>query len=265
MKKFTRRSYNRKLVVFGLSIFMAISLISVGFSAWVMSAINDIDTGTDAENVQVAIVKDAMLEISLDQWQMDESVGTYKWSDTEILCFDAKADDATGRVVYEGETDEKLTMKISGSVSNASILKGFQMSITIPEELRTAIAQNYIKLADGTTMDGEGVITIGSLDAVDSTAMTWGEVDAEGNQTFEYVLTFEWGAYFGNMNPCEFYDSDSASVARGVDGADILGSAISNAQMRTEMNTFRSVMTNGADTAATYTGCIRVIIKASTN
>lgn len=37
MAKLTRNSYKRKIILFGVIVFMSIALISTGFAAWVMS------------------------------------------------------------------------------------------------------------------------------------------------------------------------------------------------------------------------------------
>jgi hypothetical protein len=60
------------------------------------------------------------------------------------------------------------------------------------------------------------------------------------------------------VNPCDFYDSDAATR----DG--VVGNTISDEDMKTEMNQFRTTITGDA-TNATYTGTIEISVAATTN
>ena len=63
MAKLTRNSYKRKIILFGVFVFMSIALISTGFAAWVMSADDKVE---DDGNVDVGVVKDSTIDIIFD-------------------------------------------------------------------------------------------------------------------------------------------------------------------------------------------------------
>ena len=59
--RYTRKSYKRKVVMFGLSIFMAIALSATGFAAWVIS--NDTENAQTGQ-VTVGAISDRAIEMS---------------------------------------------------------------------------------------------------------------------------------------------------------------------------------------------------------
>ena len=110
MRKFTRRHYNKKLVALGMSAFMGIGLTSTGFAAWVMSK----DTEKAPEgNVIVSTITDVNMEITVEQ----ASIGSF--------IFDAARDDNVGRIQWDGENFENLSITIKGTVTNSSIVHIF--------------------------------------------------------------------------------------------------------------------------------------------
>ena len=59
-RKITRNSYKRKIILFGIILFISIALISTGFTVWVMS------TGAKEESeggVEIGVVADANITI----------------------------------------------------------------------------------------------------------------------------------------------------------------------------------------------------------
>ena len=266
MKKFTRRSYNRKLIVFALSIFMAVSLVSVGFSAWVMSAVSNADADSP---VNVGIVSDASLTVTVDQWTKEDGEENFTWKGDK-LSFDAPAGD-TGRVRADDDAVENLSMVISGKVTNAATLKSLVMTITLPAELGNAIQAGYISVKDAEVTAGNQIV-IGNADGTDKeTALNYVLDNETGIATFSYTLTFEWGAFFGGENPAVFYDGTTTAERTTIGEDDVpvteavAGNAILDEQMKTEMATFRSVMTGGLESDATYEGQIDIQVAATVN
>ncbi|MBQ9785541.1 MAG: hypothetical protein IJW29_08565 [Clostridia bacterium] len=269
MKKFTRRSYNRKLIVFALSMFMAISLVTVGFAAWVMSAVTNAQH--DADVVKVAVISDASMTVTIDQWDAEQG----KWVGN-VLTFDAAEGDNTGRIRAAFDSEgvqqgvENLTMTISGKVTHPEMLTGLKVTIDIADTgLDEAMAAGYIKAAglrDLAWTDGKLII-----DILTPEYLNWNATDG----TFSYTLQFIWGDYFGGLNPSEFYDS--TTVKRIVDGAEtVTGASISDEQMMTEMQQFRAVLANGWDSTipgfktdydknnqTVYEGTVNILVEAS--
>ena len=252
MRKLTRRSYNRKLIVFGLVLLMAIGMISTGFAAWVMSSVNNADA--DA-GVTVGTISDASMTVTVDQWRKEGEDTTEKWYG-DILSFDARNGDNVGRIRADGtDADEQLTMTISGKVTNVAALGQLTLTIKLPESLADAIEAEYIAIdTDGETTASysAGTLTVTKND------LNYTEVDDNTNATFSYTLTFEWGEFFGGMNPSDFYD-DAVATRDGVTGA-----SITDENMKDEMYAFRALITDSSDNDP-YTGTIDIIVAATTN
>lgn len=256
MRKLTRRSYNRKLIVFGLVMLLAIGMISTGFAAWVMSAVSNANAEA---NVTVGTLSDASMSITVDQWRKEGEDITEKWYG-ETISFDAKNGDDTGRIRDDGnaETDENLTMTISGKVTNVAALNELTMTIELPESIVAAIDAKYIAITGATAENyAAGKLTLTKAD------LGYTLVDDNANATFTYTLTFEWGEFFGGVNPCEFYDSATASRT-STDPA-VVGNTISDADMQSEMATFRKAITGLEDSGADYSGTINITVAATTN
>lgn len=270
MKKFTRRSYNRKLIVFGLSLFMAISLVTVGFAAWVMSAVTNAQH--DAEAVKVAVISDASMKVTIDQWDAEQG----KWVGA-VLTFDAAQGDNSGRVRAEFDSEgvqtgvENMSMVISGKVTHPEMLTKLKVTIDISDTgLDEAMAAGYIKaegLKELAWEDGKLVIT-----RLDSEYLNWNATDG----TFSYTLHFIWGDFFGGLNPSEFYDS--TTVKRIVDGEEtVTGASIDDETMKEEMHQFRAILANSwtfgdvpgfadgydKDNQTVYNGTINILVEAS--
>ena len=149
MRKLTRRSYNRKLIVFGLAIFLAFGMISTGFAAWLISSAATKDA--DAP-VEVDTIVDKSFVLTIDQ------LTDNGWNGDKIS-FDAVKDDTTGRVKHQPEADgdlgEQLELTLSGKVTNivslgaqpssnnANMLK---IEVALPDTLKAAIAAGYLTI-----------------------------------------------------------------------------------------------------------------------
>ena len=73
MAKLTRNSYKRKIILFGVIVFMSIALISTGFAAWVMSQEKKASTNG---NVTVGAVTEGNIEITLDELTVNQKKET---------------------------------------------------------------------------------------------------------------------------------------------------------------------------------------------
>ena len=241
MRKLTRRSYNRKLLVFGISIFMAVAMISTGFATWVMSSLADKEAGAP---VVVGTVTDASMSIVVDQLNDED-----QWTGA-TLSFDAPADDASGRVyAAAGSAGETLELPISGYVTNSEAMGSLTVQITLPESLQAAISANYIAIEDADHY-ADGVLTI-TFNASDLEAHS----TIAGAKVFSYTLTFEWGTAFGGMNPSLYFDVDNA------------GKLVSDADMKDTMTAFGEAlklgMTANGDPATSYSGSIEILLSAA--
>lgn len=255
MRKLTRRSYNRKLIVFGLAIFLAFGMISTGFAAWLISSAAEKEANSP---VEVDKIVDESFELTIDQLDAE---GKWK-ADADKISFDAKKDDTTGRVQFQenGENDggEQLELLLSGTVTNIAALgmqpetdtRSIKIDIALPDTLLAAITANYLTAS---YVVGEVATPI---TAATTTVWVAPTATADGEGTFSVTLKFGWGEEFNFKNPCEYYDLDET------------GKAVTDTDMKAELEAFRLTLVGpltGDENALTkpYTGTIAFTVTAA--
>lgn len=216
-RRLTRSSYKRKVILFGLILFVSIALISTGLAAWLMS------NGTSKEpsgNVGVGVVLDANLDITkLDIYKLEEyldpKTGTWATKETKVgdlenlntfsFSFNSKLSDNVGRVHYAGDENgpESIVMIIKGIVMPKDVLNDVTISLVLPESVQKAVDAGYIELPECAKKPIVLTEANGKLKPVEGSNVS---------MSFEYTIEFKWGASFGGMNPGLYYDSlnDSA-------------------------------------------------------
>lgn len=205
MSRITKRSYKRKVILFGLLIFMSIALISTGFAAWIMSTNAE---ATKPGNVSVGIVEGGVLEFS------DVEL------DNQDFLFEPASGDTTGRVKAETDDEgntintESLTVKLTAKISPVEDVETIKYVLVIPESVQKAADAGYIVLPTGASVDAQ-VKTV-----LDSTKYASGE--------FEITFEFKWGTKFGGVNPSLYYDE--------------AGKTIPNAEVKKELENFRAIL-----------------------
>lgn len=177
MAKLTRNSYKRKIILFGVIVFMSIALISTGFAAWVMSQEKKQST---SGNVTVGAVTEGNIEITLDELTIKD------------FKFEPKESDTTGRVRNDGTNFESLTVTVTGTIKNTQFLKEATIKMNVKDAVKQAETAGYIILPE--CANSEVVLT------------TLTE-SGTNEKKFSYEITFRWGSKFGNVNPGEYYDS----------------------------------------------------------
>lgn len=176
MAKLTRNSYKRKIILFGVIVFMSIALISTGFAAWVMSQEKKQST---SGNVTVGAVTEGNIEVILDEL----TVKDFK--------FEPKEGDDTGRVRSDGTNFESLTVTVTGTIKNTQFLKEATIKMNVKDAVKQAETAGYIILPE--CANSEVVLTLTE--------------SGTNEKKFSYEITFKWGSKFGNVNPGEYYDS----------------------------------------------------------
>lgn len=237
MAKLTRNSYKRKVILFGVLIFISIALISTGFAAWVMSTNSkkDVDPG----NISVGTVTDSSLTFN-----------EVLISNQDIY-FEPAAGDNTGRVrlgTGEGVHAESLKTTVTGNVTPKGYLGQLKVYLVVTEGVYNALtgSSNYITLetANGVkmstedlqkllvvgTMNSEGKIEYNSTalegkglllytsgsDSVFSNANYSVDTSDPNKVSFTINVNFGWGSTFGGVNPSKYYDE----VEDGIDVSD---------------------------------------------
>lgn len=176
MAKLTRNSYNRKIILFGVIVFMSIALISTGFAAWVMSQEKKQST---SGNVTVGAVTEGNIEVILDEL----TVKDFK--------FEPKESDTTGRVRNDKTNFESLTVTVTGTIKNTQFLKEATIKMNVKDAVKQAETAGYIILPE--CANSEVVLTLTE--------------SGTNEKKFSYDITFKWGSKFGGENPGEYYDS----------------------------------------------------------
>ncbi len=259
--KLTRKSYRRKLILFGMAIFMSLALTATGFAAWILS--KDA-TKNDHGDIQVGTVSESSIEITDI---------TFK-DDIKNFAFDADKNDTTGRVRYDPEkgTFENLGVQLSWTVKNFSLVGETYVEFLIPASIQNAIDAGYIDFAAGAednlfktgvertinkttgaiiTSGEEGskyyvykleipAITANDTNTNDELSWTVTKVeDVIESVTFTLDLKFTWDSErFGGKNPGEWYDT--------VDE----GKAVPFDEVRSTLNEMRATLLGVADMEA---------------
>lgn len=208
MAKITRNSYKRKIIMFGIMLFVSIALISTGFAAWVLSTQAKKDGNG---NVTVGSVTDASFEITFDK--ITDQYGTVITNADELkFSFEPVKDDNSGRVRWDGENCENLVLTFEGTVTNYQYLGTFNVKMTISADIQELVNEGYITLPSCVTTDGKYIYS-----TVDSTSVELGDggsftAQENGTAKFTYKIAFGWGTKFGGVNPSLYYDADGVSV-----------------------------------------------------
>lgn len=211
--KVTRGHFNRKVLFFGLLLFLAISLISTGFASWIMST--GAEEGENG-NVHVGTVTDGSLEFGKIEFANNNS---------EII-FDASEDDKSGDIKADliEKKFENLSITLTTTLTPVEYVKSLSIAIAVPETVKDAYEQGYITMpkccySKGTTATPVVVFADGMIKDLADTGIevTMTDSDSDGTYEISVTLTFGWGTQFGGKNPGiyldEFVDGDGKAMS----------------------------------------------------
>ncbi len=226
MVKMTRKSYKRRKIILGVSLFSSVALVSTGFAAWVLASQAEAEkTG----NITVGTVSDSSIKISNVQFE----------GNIDYFRFEPKEDDTTGRVRRGKDGSyENLSVTVTGEISPKTYVTGATIQLTVPEGITTAASEtkNYIALPSC-------VETPKNLDITSNVV--------EDTIHFEYTITFEWGSAFENTNPGLYYDTDYSDPNKGI--------SISDEEMKATLEDLRSCIYGDAEEDPQFTVTIRAM------
>lgn len=207
MAKITRNSYKRKIIMFGIMLFVSIALISTGFAAWVLSTQAKKD---GSGNVTVGSVTDASFEITFVK--ISDQYGTQITNENELkFSFEPTKGDETGRVRWDGNNCENLVLIFEGTVTNYQYLGTFNVEMTVNDEIKKLATDGYITLPSCATTGGKDIYSTISGASVESGEGISFTDKGDGTAEFTYKIAFGWGEKFKGQNPSEYYDSDDGS------------------------------------------------------
>lgn len=224
MVKMTRKSYKRRKIILGVSLFSSVALVSTGFAAWVLASQAEAEK---AGNITVGTVSDSSIKIS-----------NVKFKDNDSFIFEPKSSDKAGRVRNDGVNFENLSVTVTGEISPKTYVTGATIQLTVPEGITTAASEtkNYIVLPSC-------VETPEDLDITSNVV--------EDTIHFEYTITFEWGSAFENTNPGLYYDTDYSDPNKGI--------SISDEEMKATLEDLRSCIYGDAEEDPQFTVTIRAM------
>lgn len=206
MSKVTRKSFKRKKIILGVSLFGGIGLVSTGFAAWVLSASTEQKATT---NFSVGVVSDKNMSFSTPI--------IYKTGDTNKVAdatfhFEPLATDNQGRVRYDGSNPESLSLTVEGTLSQVQNLGDITgiLSSSDNESLNAAISKGYVVApeaykASAITLYDNKVTPATHSEKFEATIT--GEDDK--TMSYTYVVEFKWGTAFKGMNPSVYFDEDA--------------------------------------------------------
>ena len=201
--KVTKGHFNRKVLFFGLLLFLAISLISTGFASWIMST--GADKGSNG-NVHVGTITDGSLEFSEIEFVNNNS---------EII-FDALASDTTGDIKADltpGAKYENLSITLTTTITPVEYVQSLSISVALPKTVDAAAKAGYITVpsccyVEGTEASSVVIFENGTVKNLEGTGIAATVTDTEKDGTYEIsvTLTFGWGTQFGGKNPGIYLD-----------------------------------------------------------
>lgn len=200
--KLTRKHYNRKILSFGLVLFLAVALLSTGFAAWIMS------TGAEEENdgnVSIGAVTDGSLEFTEVKWT----------GDNNLISFDAEANDVTGSIKWDGSNAENLIIEITGKISPKEYLDDLTIVMEIPASVKAAADAGYIVLPDCAKEGGVVLVENGVANDGGTVFAAVKGADGDDYWTFSYKVIFKWGEKFNGKNPSLYLDEATKELPEG--------------------------------------------------
>lgn len=179
--KLTKKSYNRRIYVFGIMVFLSIALISTGFATWVMSKNA---TENPEGSINVGTITDGA--IKFDEVSFENGIDEFKFEPAKgDVEGDIKWDASVADPVYEN-----LSVTLIGTISPASYFNDLTIQLTeLPEGVIKAAEYGYLELPE----------CYGSAKEVSVEKGT-------ETVTFSYTIEFKWGSKFGGENPSIYLD-----------------------------------------------------------
>ena len=257
--RLTRRSYKRKLIMFGASIFTCVAMTASGFAAWVLS--QDAKISTTGE-VEVGSVTEANVELK-DIYFVDKVGDTEPKADVKNFTFEPKRDDDEGRVRHSQKPEdpaEDLDIRIGWTIVNYQNASDHFVELYVPETVHNAIVAGFIvphenfKIETGATaVQHENanyyVYTYSIGNAIDETGssedglLSYTYSETGGVKTVNFILTlkFNWGEKFDGINPGEYFDKTYTDEEKAESEAP-LGDEIEYEVVKATLNEFKATM-----------------------
>lgn len=207
------------IVAAGLS---TVSLMGVGFAAWVINGGDNKDIGNIT--ITVADTKDDSITFATEP---------APYLKDGMIMFDAKKNDTTGPITWDGTNSEKLNFTIEYTINcvNTAKFGGVKAYMTIDnatsgagKALADAIETKNYLIAPLSTEKAASVEIANSLTAETNDLNTnqlpnkkyETTVTKTDNTSYKFTtkFSFNWGTTFDKMNPSEFATTETFKTAK---------------------------------------------------
>lgn len=253
MAKLTKKSYQRKAMVMGGIIFASCALFATGFAAFVVSSSASHGIGG---KVNVGTISDKSITFT------DVALSAPNFS------FDAKKDDNSGRVRWDGTNSENLKTTVTGKFSPSDYVNEFTVELRLGNwddsnkdvtvdtkaeaRIDAAVAAGYI-VAPRCYKNPVPLLFSGEGAQITETGENGVKV-----ASFTYEIAFQWGEHFKGMNPSEFYDQTGIASSYPDEG---------EKSYRNDLNKFYKTMT-GVESGSSQTPlemnfCVKLVASTS--
>ena len=255
MAKLTKKSYQRKAMVMGGIVFASCALFATGFAAFVVSSGASHGIGG---KVNVGTISDKSITFT------DVELSAPNFS------FDAKKDDNSGRVRWDGTNSENLKTTVTGKFSPSDYVNEFTVELRLgtwsdsskdvavnddaEARIDAAIAAKYI-VAPACY---KHPVKLSFSDEDANAKITVAPEGGVNVASFTYKIAFQWGEHFKGMNPSEFYDQTGIASSYPDEG---------EGSYRNDLNKFYKTMI-GVDSGSTQTPlemnfCVKLVASTS--
>lgn len=194
----------RKTLTLCLSLLACLSLIGVGFAAWVISSTNSVvETG----NISVETVNDERFTVALAEGTTISDI-YYGWDST-------LADQVQAENVWL-DNDDKTTVRSNLTVKfNITVTAGTPLSANDEATWNNAIALTptvEVVAAESSTAY-EDAYKAGAITEKPSISFKYVEATTSV-ATYEVTISAKWGSEFEEKNPYVFYNDGSKTVSQ---------------------------------------------------
>ena len=141
----TRRSYKRKIIAVGVSIFSALALFATGFASWVISS--DATGGEDG-NIQVGVVADK--SITIENVVLSENIISFNPAEGDVANPNTTANPNHtaengygGRVYTDNDKFENLLVTLEADITGIENVSDMRIWLEIPAPVRAAAGTSH--------------------------------------------------------------------------------------------------------------------------
>lgn len=199
MAKLTRKQYTRKALFAGVAIFLSAVLVVSGIAVWLLFGELSSSSNGGISVSEVASSPLSFAALQIDGQDVEDGDTLYGG-----FILDSLKDDNEGRVSWNGQDSEKMSITVSGIITNAQHLSNFSYTLAMPQGVIDAAEKGYLDISD--FYDSEN----GTVKQIDLPLDENGQFVADGLASvwrFSFIITLKWGSLFNNINPSVYYDT----------------------------------------------------------